>query len=166
MTSESGTAAELLKQAIRSEIDGYRFYTYLAEKTVNRDARRKLTTLATDEKRHEAALKGIYRKVYGEDASEIPEKGIGVLSEFFNRPEGREGMTEIQYIDMAIEAELVATRFYKEGADATPDEEIRKIYQGMAAEEFSHYESLQAEKAALGDNYYWFGFSDGSPMEE
>ena len=32
-------------------------------------------------------------------------------------------------------------------------------------EEYSHYESLQAEKSAIGGNYYWFGFDDASPLE-
>lgn len=166
MVKDTAEAQALLKQAVKSEIDGRRFYNYLAEKATNTDAKRKLTNLAEDEVRHEKALKKIYKKIYGEELTDIPEKGVGVLSKFFDSPEGREDMSEIQYISMAIEAELAATKYYKEQAEEATDEEFGKIYEGMAAEEFCHYELLQAEKDALGGNYFWFQMDDGSPMEE
>lgn len=165
MGHDTATAQDLLKQAIRSEIDGRRFYEFLAGKTTQPDARRKLTSLAKDERRHELALYRIYKKQYGEEATDIPERGVGALAEFFANPEGKEDRTEIQYIEMAIEAELAATNFYKEGAKNAPDEDIKAIYRKMAEEEYSHYESLQAEKSAMGGNYYWFGFDEASPLE-
>ena len=166
MVHDTEQAKELLKQAIKSEIDGRRFYDYLADKTSNTDARRKLTHLAGDEVRHEKALREIYRKIYGEKNIALPEKGVGVLAEFFEHPEGREGMTERQYIDLAIEAELAATKYYKAEAARASSNDFKKIFESMAAEEFSHFELLQAEKEALSGNYYWFSFGDTAPMEE
>jgi len=166
MGTDTVTAKKLLKHAIRSEIDGRRFYTFLAEKTANPDAKRKLNNLARDEKRHEATLYKIFKKQYNEDVGDIPEKGIGVLSQFFGDLKAQEGKSEVQYIDLAIQAELAATSFYKDSAQSASDAEIKEIYQDMADEEFRHYESLQAEKAALGGNYYWFGFEGDAPMED
>lgn len=166
MPQNATDTKKLLLQAIRSEIDGHKFYTYLAEKATNDDAKRKLTNLAKDEIRHEDALRKIYKKVYKGEEPAVPKEGIGVLSKFFKNTKGRESLTEMQYIDMAIEAELAATNYYKEGAKIAPSDEIKKIYEGMSAEEFNHYELLQAEKSALGDNYYWFGFGENSPMED
>jgi rubrerythrin len=166
MVENTEKGKELLKQAIKSEMDGQRFYNFLAEKATNADAQRKLSNLAGDEVRHEKALKAIYKSIYGDELTDIPEKGVGVLSKFFDNPEGREDMTEIQYIDLAIEAELAATEYYKKQAKLAESEKFRKIYDSMAAEEFSHFELLQAEKDALSGNYYWFSFGDSSPMEE
>lgn len=166
MTKNAVQSGELLRQAIKSEIDGQRFYTFLAGKATNEEARRKLSNLAQDEVRHEAALKQIYREIFGEEVSDIPKRGLGVLSKFFENPEGRVGMNEIQYIDLAIEAELAATAFYKKGAQDAPTDEIKETYEGMAAEEFNHYELLQAEKAALSGSYYWFAYGDDAPMED
>jgi rubrerythrin len=166
MVEDVAKGQELLKQAVKSEIDGQRFYKYLAEKAENEEAKRKLENLAKDEVRHEKALRKIYKEIYGEKLVQIPEKGVGVLSKFFENPEGREDMSEIQYIDMAIEAELAATQYYKSEAKKAPTEEFRKIYEGMAGEEYSHFELLQAEKDALSGNYYWFSFGDTSPMED
>lgn len=166
MTQDTAPARELLKQAIKSEIDGRRFYNYLAEKTSNEAARRKLANLAGDEVRHEKALREIYKKLYGEKEIVLPEKGVGVLSNFFENPQGREDMSERQYIDLAIEAELAATDYYKAEAARAESDDFKKIFERMAAEEFSHFELLQAEKDALSGNYYWFSFDDTSPMEE
>jgi len=166
MAEDSALTKTLIIQAIRSEMDGYRFYTFLAEKTAKEDVKRKLTNLAKDEVRHEALLIGIYKKLYREDVGETPKKGLGVLSQFFDHPERREKMTEIQYIDLAIEAELAATQYYKEAAEDAPNDDMKNVCREMAAEEFSHYELLQAEKEALGGKYYWFAYDDGSPLED
>ena len=64
MVEDVEKSKELLCQAVKSEIDGQRFYNYLAKKTTNEDARRKLNNLAGDEIRHEKALKDIYKKIY------------------------------------------------------------------------------------------------------
>jgi rubrerythrin len=166
MKEDTTQAQELLKRAVKSEIDGQRFYKFLAEKTTNADAKRKLINLADDEVRHEKALRNMYQNIYNEELTELPEKGVGVLSEFFANPKRREDLSEVQYIDMAIEAELAATQYYKEESERAETDQFRKIFEGMAAEEFNHYELLQAEKAALGGNYYWFSFGDTSPMED
>ena len=165
MGNNTATTMQMLKQAIRSEIDGRRFYEFLAGKTKNPDAKRKLTTLAQDERRHESILYRIYKKRFGEEAGEIPERGVGVLSKFFSHPEKHEGLNEVQYIEMAIEAELAATEYYKTEAKNAEDDETKQIFARMAEEEFSHYESLEAEKSAIGGNYFWFEFDESRPME-
>ena len=166
MAKDTMKGQQLLKEAVKSEMDGQRFYNYLANMATNNEAKRKLKNLAGDEVRHEKALRSIYLKIYGEKLTEVPAKGVGVLSAFFDKPEGRENMTEMQYIDMAIEAELAATKYYKEEAKDAANDEFKKIFEGMAAEEFSHYELLQAEKDALSGNYSWFAYGDSAPMEE
>lgn len=165
MADNTATTMQMLKQAIRSEIDGRRFYEFLADKTKNPDAKRKLTTLAQDERRHESILYRIYKKKFGEEVDEVPEKGVGVLSEFFAHPEKHEGLNEVQYIEMAIKAELAATEYYKGEAKNAEDDETKQIFSRMAEEEFGHYESLEAEKSAIGGNYFWFEFDESRPME-
>lgn len=165
MSPQEALSREVLKQAIVAEIDGQRFYTKLANSTENKEAKRKLTNLAEDEMRHESILINIYEKLHGEDVGDLPTDGIGVLSKFFRENEDKKNLTEIQYIDLAIEAELAATKYYKEGALEAPNEDIKDLYENMAAEEYGHFESLQAEKDALSGNYYWFGYDDSAPME-
>jgi len=166
MAQDIEKGRELMEQAIKSEVDGQRFYNYLADRTSNGDAKRKLKNLAADEVRHEKALREMYEKIYGSKLTELPQKGVGVLSQFFDNPEKHKDLSEVRYIDLAIEAELAATQYYKQQAKETDSDEFSLIYKSMAAEEFSHYELLKAEKDALGGNYYWFSFDSTSPMED
>ena len=166
MSLQIGSGKELLKRAIKGEYDGLRFYTYLSEKIVNQEAKMKLTGLASDEKRHVAILETMFKKLYKEEVGELPKEGINALAKFFDGSKAKDKHSEMQFIDLAIEAELAATNFYRSGANDVGDQELKKLYLELADEEFRHYESLQAEKSALGGNYYWFGFGENSPMEE
>lgn len=164
MSSDS-FSKDLLKQAIVAEIDGQKFYKMLVAKTNNPDAKRKLQTLADDEVRHEQLLIKLYKDMHGEEVDQLPKEGVGVLSKFFAENRDKEDLSEVQYIDLAIEAELAATNFYKDGMKNAPNDEIKKLCEGMANEEYRHFESLQAEKDAIAGNYFWFGYDDGAPME-
>jgi rubrerythrin len=166
MTVNIASGKELLKRAIKGELDGLRFYNFLADKATNGDAKRKLSGLADDEKRHEAILKNLYKRLYKEDVGELPAVGINALAKFFDGSKAKGKQTERDYINLAIEVELAATNFYKEGAAATKDGEMKKLYESLAAEEFTHFEILQAEKDSIGGNYYWFGTDLSSPMED
>jgi rubrerythrin len=142
------------------------FYSQLAARATNPEAQRKLKRLADDEKRHIATLVDLFRSIFNDDTGKLPEKGIGPLAKAFDGENLKQDMSEMQYIDLAIEVELAVTQFYKDLADGAPNEEIKKIYQGLAGEEYTHFEVLQAEKDALTGNYYWFGYDDSAPLEQ
>ena len=166
MIPNISSGKELLKRAIKGEHDGLRFYSYLAEKATNPEAKRKLMGLASDETRHQALLEKLYKSLYHEDVGELPAEGINALAKYFDGSKAKGKHSEVQFIDLAIEAELSASKFYRAGAENSNDPQMRSLYKELADEEFGHYESLQAEKDALGGNYYWFGYDDSSPMEE
>ena len=165
MAKSKDYIAETLKKAIKGEEDGYRFYDLLAQKASNPEAKKKLETLRDDEIRHKQTLLDIYHKHIGPEIGELPPKGINALAEVFRRGRLEERKTEMEFINLAIEAELAATRYYQDERDMVDDEEFRKIFDALAEEEHSHFELLQAEKDALGGNYYWFGYDEASPME-
>ncbi|MGD8923159.1 MAG: ferritin family protein [Candidatus Zixiibacteriota bacterium] len=166
MTDETKTrVAGVLKKAIKGEVDGYRFYDALAERTTNPEAKRKLETLRDDEARHKKTLYELFHKLVGGEIGELPEHGIGALAEVFRKGKLEERKTEMEFITLAIEAEMAATNYYKEQRNLIDDPEIQGIFDTLAEEEFSHFEILQAEKDALGGNYYWFSLDEGSPLE-
>ena len=157
--------AETLKRAIKGEKDGYHFYNLLAEKATNAEAKKKLETLRDDEIRHEETLIGIYHKYIGDTIGELPPKGINALAEVFRKGEIENRRTEMEFINLAIEAELAATKYYREERDLIDDPTFKEIFDALAEEEHGHYELLMAEKEAIGGNYFWFEYGDSSPME-
>lgn len=165
MAQDKQHIAETLKRAIKGEKDGYHFYDLLSQKATNAEAKRKLQNLRDDEIRHEQTLIEIYHKHIGSEIGELPPKGINALAEVFRRGHLEDRKSEMEFINLAIEAELAATKYYQEERDLVDDEEFRKIFDKLAAEEHSHFELLQAEREALTGNYYWFGYDDASPME-
>lgn len=165
MATSKEKIGDVLKRAIKGEEDGYRFYNLLAEKATNPDARRKLENLRDDEIRHKQTLLEIYATHVGGPIGALPERGINALAEVFRKGRLEERKTEMEYINLAIEAELAATRYYQEERDLVDDPTFREIFDQLADEEHSHFELLQAEKDAIGGNYSWFGYDESSPLE-
>ncbi len=157
---------KLLKTAIKGEVDGYTFYNLLAEESKNPDAKRRLENLRDDEKRHKTILVDLYKKHVGGDIGELPEHGLGALATVFEKGKLKNIKTEMEYINLAIEAELATTKFYSESAEVVTDPEMKDILNNLSDEENGHYNILMAEKQALGGNYYWFAFDEGAPLED
>ena len=158
--------ATLLRSAIKGEEDGYTFYDLLAEKATNPEAKKRLETLRNDEKRHKAVLINLYKKFVGGEIGELPEKGINALAQVFEKGRLKKLRSEMEYINLAIDAELAATKFYKAGKKAIPDRDFAEIMEQLEEEENSHYEILMAEREAMSGNYFWFSTEDSAPMED
>ena len=165
MSESKDKIAEVLKTAIRAEEDGFKFYDLISKKAQNEDARRKLENLRDDEIRHKKTLVDIYKKHVGSEIGELPEKGLSALSDVFRKGQVDSLESEMQFINLAIEAELAATKYYREQRDLVDDADFREIFDKLADEEHNHYELLMAEREALTGNYHWFGYGDTSPME-
>jgi rubrerythrin len=166
MSQSIDDIAILLENAIKNEVEGYSFYNQLARQIKNAEARKRLENLRDDEKRHKAILVDLYRKNVGQEIGELPKKGFGPLADAFDKGNLKKFDSEMEYIALAIETELAATKFYKEGARIADDAEFKKILEELSDEEYSHYELLMAEKQALSGNYFWFSSGDTSPMED
>ncbi len=166
MTKTRNEIAEILKKAIKGEEDGYFFYNLLSKKATNAEARRKLESLRDDEIRHKETLYGIFDKYIGGEVGPLPEKGINALAKVFHKGQLKERTSEMEFINLAIEAELAATAYYRQERELVGEPEFRAIFDRLAEEEHGHFELLQAEKEALAGNYHWFSYGDGAPLED
>ena len=165
MATNKEHIAETLRRAIKGEEDGYYFYDLLSKKATNEEAKRKLANLRDDEIGHKKVLVDLYHQHIGPDVGELPEKGINALAEVFRRGRLEERKSEMEFINLAIEAELAATKYYQQERDLIDDDEFKAIFDRLAAEEHTHYELLMAEREALSGNYFWFDYDGASPME-
>jgi rubrerythrin len=158
--------AAILKKAIKGEEDGYYFYNLLSEKATNIDARRKLKRLRDDEIRHKETLCKIFDKYVGGEIGKLPAKGINALAKVFRKGHLMQKTTEMEFLNLAIEAELAATKYYKAERNLIDDPKFQKIFDKLADEEHHHFELLQAEKEAIAGNYHWFSYDEGAPLED
>lgn len=158
--------ALVLKKAIKGEEDGLHFYSLLAERATNIEAKRKLEGLRDDEVRHKVTLVGLYRQHVGGEIGKLPARGINALRKVFAKGHLDQRKTEMEFINLAIEAELAATKYYREERNLISDPVFKQIFDQLAEEEHHHFELLQAEKDALAGNYNWFAYGDASPLED
>jgi len=158
--------ATILKKAIKGEEDGYLFYNLLAQRATNPAARRKLERLRDDEIRHKETLYKVYDTYVGGPVGKLPAKGIGALAQVFKKGGLIERTSEMEFLNLAIEAELAATKYYREECELVQDAKLRKLFDRLADEEHGHFEILQAEKDAISGNYHWFAIGAGAEMED
>lgn len=166
MTATKQQISTVLKKAIRGEKDGWHFYDELAKRATNAAAIRKLKGLRDDEIRHEKTLIAMYYKYVGGELGRLPAKGINALGQVFRRSQSRERNSEMDYLNLAIEAELATTKYYREEGEKAADAKFKRIFARLADEEHGHFELLQAEKDAISGNYHWFSYGIGAPMED
>ncbi len=157
--------ADILKTAIKSEVDGYTFYDLLSKKATNPEAKRKLENLRDDEIGHKKVLCSLYEEHVGGEIGELPDKGLSALAEVFRKGYLDELKSEMEFINLAIEAELAATKYYDEHFKASDNAAVKSVFQRLADEENLHYELLMAEREALSGNYFWFGYDESTPLE-
>jgi rubrerythrin len=166
MSSDKKRIAEILKTAIKGEEDGYNYYNYLVGKATNPEAKKKLEVLRDDEVRHKRTLREMYKTYVGGEIGELPDKGLGALSQVFKNGRIDQLKSEMEFINLAIEVELATSKYYQKERNLVDDPEFEKIFDQLAEEEYNHYQILQAEKDALGGNYYWFGLDNSAPLED
>jgi rubrerythrin len=157
---------DILGMAVKTEIQGRKFYISLAEKVKHPEVKKKIQSLADDEKRHERVMVDLYRKALNREPKDLPDKGIPDIVKAISGMDISEKSQLLQVIDMAIEAELVSARFYKRGAEISEDSRTKRVFEQLEKEEDGHYNFLVAEKSALSGDLYWFSMGDSAMMEE
>ena len=166
MKIEDMSMEDILGMAVETEIQGREFYSMLSEKVTHPQVKKKIISLAEDEKRHERIVVDLYRKTLGREPENLPEMGIPDIVGAISAMKVGDKSQLLNVLDMAIEAELIAARFYQRGAALTQDPKTRGIFEQLEKEEDGHYNFLVAEKSALSGDMYWFSMGESSMMEE
>lgn len=166
MPKTKQTIATTLRKAIKGEEDGYYFYNLLAERATNVTAKKKLERLRDDEIRHKQTLLNLFELHVGGPVGKLPAKGINALAKVFKDGHLMEKTSEMEFINLAIEAELAATKYYREERELIDDPKFKTLFDRLAEEEHGHFEILQAEKDALSGNYSWYAHGAGAEMED
>lgn len=157
------TLKDAISRAIYAEIGAMNFYARIAGEIENKDGSTRFAQLSEDEKGHRDTLKGWYSRLFEaefvEDEDEIKSSEIGGLE--INREAGA-----VEALDIAIEAESKANKFYLAEAEKAEDPELKKMFEGLAEQEKGHYDLLAAEKNALIGGFYWFDMDSSGFLED
>lgn len=164
---EDTIALQALRQAIRLEQDGYKFYTEAAERTVDRRGKEMFLSLADDEKLHLRIVQDQYEALSGGKGwVSFPEtmevKPIDLEKPLF--PPEAEGIdpqasdTDALLFGLRIENE--SYELYRKAANETADPAGKRMYQLLASQERTHFDILMLNYEHLISTGHWRGLQD------
>ena len=166
MKIEDMKIEDILGMAVKTELEAHNFYSNLATKISHADVKKKVLSLASDEMRHKNIMENLYRKTLGKEPEVLPSKGVPDILKAISSLQIGDRTQVLQVLDMAIEAEATAAKFYQHGASISTDRKMRDIFEELEREEDGHFHYLTAERSSLSGDLYWFSISDSAMMEE
>ncbi len=165
---ENTVALQALRQAIRLEQDGYKFYTEAAERTTDPRGREMFLSLADDEKLHLRIVRDQYEAlstgqgwVSFSEALEL--KPVDVDKPLF--PPEREALgkaigpeaSDTDALLFALEIENESYELYRKAATETADPVGKAMYQRLASQERTHFDILMLNYEHLVSTGSWRG---------
>lgn len=137
-------ARTYLAASYSAEVDADRFYTKAAQFVSDQKTKDILEQLAGDEKKHQEQLAKAYALRFGESApyqkTELP------LPERANP-----GISPLEALNIALEAEEKAQSYYKEAEDAVTDSELKTLFAMLASFEQTHAARIREGIKELGE---------------
>jgi len=163
------TPCEIMEEAIKLEKDGEEFYREQAGKAENPLAAKTFGWLADEELKHRQVFETAYATVQDTDVCPTPE-ALGhshtlaseAVKEIFEAARGDlEGevtsdpqIGQVYVIAMRMERETID--LYRQRAEEAEDENERKLYEFLLAEERDHLNLLATTEEYLNDPEYWY----------
>lgn len=133
------TIEEVLREAIRSEVETRVYYQKLAERTSTPEARKRLLQLADMELVHRAKLERKYRETTGENPPDPPEVNLEL-------PPDIAALDLSRALKYALERERDSESHYRFLAERVPaTTELGRLFVELAEIEWKHKTDLQAE---------------------
>jgi len=163
--SEKNNLAQILKDAIKVESDGYHFYKMAKEQTTDPKGKEMLESLASDEISHMKILKeqfGIYKKQgrFDWDKEKLkmdihfdPSSTSPIFSEEF-RNKLNESHFEMAALSIGIMLEQNSIDFYRKSAEETQDPQAKTLFSYLANWEGQHLRALISQYDYLKEEYW------------
>lgn len=166
MKEISREVEDAIKEAIRLEINGRKFFMHAADITEHEEGKKMFRFLADEEIKH--------MKVFGKLFSQILEsedwkqyirdeelRGESPLVEKLkDRMKNEEGKGEVEALRVGMELEKSAIDFFTKALFGSDDSTARKIFREIGEEEKFHFDLLQAQYDSVTHSGFWLGSAE------
>jgi len=152
-------AVDPLQYAIQFERDGLAFYTEVAAKTRNPLGRKMFEGLAADERRHEAVLVGIAKKMHLALEGDMPKQRLVTLFATLGeelKAQLDADSSDTVAVEKALAMEKASIVLYEKQAKTAPDPRHRALFERLALEEHQHVDILHNCLTYLNRTGQWF----------
>jgi rubrerythrin len=155
-----------IKESIRLEINGRKFFQHAAEVTEHEKGKKMFRFLASEEVKHLEIFGQLFSKIldsedwkqYIKDEELAGEAPLVVkLKENMKKEESK---GEIEALRIGMELEQSAIEFFKKAAEDSDDMTAKKIFQEISEEEKFHYDLLQAQHDSVTGSGFWLGSAE------
>ena len=158
----------ILHRAIDREKEAIAGYLRLARISRDMNAKNVLINLASDEVGHMNKLEAHLAAVLQGKSWVLPKADeaevAALLTPSARLEEIDEGKLakadEIRFLEIAIDKEIKANKFYLEMANESRTADAREMFLSLAKEEDMHARILQAEIDSIGQNGFWFDMQE------
>ena len=137
------TVREVLREAIESELASRMYYTLLAGRASDAQARTRLLDLAQRQIAHRATLEQRYRELVGEEPPVPAEPTVEL-------PDDLQNVDAVRGLRIALEHERESESNYRFLAERATDPNLLKLFSELAEMEWKHKAEIQREYDALG----------------
>lgn len=161
MENLSKPVKELIKEAIKLEINGKVFFNHAAEVTQNELGKKMFKRLAEEEIKHLATFSKLFSSIIKSDdwkkelSQEELEGESPVIQEISSRMKRAEGQSDIEALRIGMELEQKAIDFFRGCSQGSEDPVSREIFDKIADEERFHYDLLQAQYDSVTGSGFW-----------
>jgi rubrerythrin len=155
---------QIVKDAIRVENDGYRFYRLVEEKTADPKGKEVFASLAKDETNHMQILKNLYQSIKQDKELKLDElkdmKHIlettsesPIFSEAF-KTRLNQSHFEMTALSIGILLEKNSIEFYKKFAEEAESQDVKQLFDYLSEWEGEHLRALVKQQQLLQEDYW------------
>lgn len=158
----------IIKEAIKLEINGRKFFEHAREISQNSLGKKMFQKLASDETRHLKEFGDLFSEVLKtEDWKKIvnqEEQGSSPLIEDLKlrikNHEREKGSSELEALRIGMELERKAIEFFEKSAQDSSEPKASEICRKISEEEKYHYDLLQAQYDSVTNSGFWIDVAE------
>lgn len=162
MVFENIEEKEAVKRAALIEVNGYRFYTLLADRVEDTETKKVLLRLASDEKKHQRLIENRFFPEAGFSPEMITDEELVIeeyidksgVADIFSRRVDVDALVKVldttkKALILALDTERNSVEYFEALARMADGAEARGIYKELAEEERRHVGLIEGLLAAL-----------------
>ena len=167
---KTSEAVAIIHRGIYREKEAISAYIKFAKAVKDPRAKNVLINLADDEVGHMTKLEKHLKNILRDQPWLLPKaEEIDAVAAVFAssgypemkiRTKDLEKVDEIRILEIAVEREIIANRFYLDLAAKSDSPEAKEMFLALAKEEELHMKILRAEIDSIGQNGFWFDMQE------
>jgi len=166
MKEISKQVLEVIRESIKLEINGRKFFNHAAEVTTQEKGKKLFRFLAEEETKHMEVFGQLFTQILGGDdwKKHVPHHQLQgeapLVAKLKERLKEGKKPGEIEALSIGMELESSAIRHFEKAAAESDDAVAKKIFREIAEEEKFHYDLLQAQYDSVMHTGNWLGSAE------